>query len=115
MPSPIVVGLALREDDAAPLALACLLAEHSGAALALATACPREVPAPLPAPHYANAFLDQTADDLEAVARTLEGRETTRDARGLRLARGCAARAGGATRARRSSWAPRTAATPAAS
>ena len=78
MPSPIVVGLALREDDTAPLSLGCLLADHSGAALALATACPREVPAPLPAPHYANAYLDQTADDLKAVARTLEGHETTK-------------------------------------
>ena len=116
MPSPIVVGLALREDDSAPLALARLLAEHSGAPLALATACPREVPAPLPPPHYADALLDQTADDLEAVAKTLPEPRGDEDLRGLRPPSGRAARAGGGTPGGpRSSSAPRTAATPAAS
>jgi nucleotide-binding universal stress UspA family protein len=78
MPSPIIVGLALREDDASPLALARLLADRSDAPLTLACACPREVPAPLPPPHYAKALLDQTADALEAVAKTLPGGEATK-------------------------------------
>jgi nucleotide-binding universal stress UspA family protein len=77
MSSPIIVGLALREDDTAPLALGGLLADRSDAPLTLACACPREVPAPLPPPHYANAFLDQTGDALEAVAKTLPGGEAT--------------------------------------
>ena len=78
MPSPIIVGLALREDDTAPLSLARVMAEHSGAPLALASACPREVPAPLPPPHYATALLDQTAADLEAAAKTLPGHEAAK-------------------------------------
>ena len=78
MSSAIVVGLALREDDSAPLALARLLADRSGAPLTLACACPHEVPAPLPPPHYANALLDQTANALEAIANTLPGGQATK-------------------------------------
>ena len=36
MPEPIVVGVALRDDDAAPLALGQELARFTGAPLALA-------------------------------------------------------------------------------
>jgi hypothetical protein len=37
MPSPIVVGVALRHDDSAPLAVAPVLARLTGAPLALVT------------------------------------------------------------------------------
>ena len=40
MPSPIVVGVALREDDRAPIALAKVLARLAGAPLALVTSYP---------------------------------------------------------------------------
>jgi hypothetical protein len=38
MTAPIVIGLALRDDDAAPLALGRTLARLSGAPLALVSA-----------------------------------------------------------------------------
>ena len=40
---PIIVGLALREDDAAPISLARVLARVTGAPLTLATVVPVEV------------------------------------------------------------------------
>lgn len=71
MPSPILVGLALRDDDTAPLELARRLARLSGSPLALVTACPREVPAPMHAPAYAVAMREHAAERLNDVAGTI--------------------------------------------
>lgn len=46
MPSLIIVGLALRDDDSAPLALAYVLARLTGASLALVTAYAYGAPPP---------------------------------------------------------------------
>jgi len=73
MPSPIIVGLALRDDDAAPLALARRLADVSGCPLALVTACPREVPARMHAPTYAVAMREHAAAQLQTAAEGLRG------------------------------------------
>lgn len=80
MSSPIIVGLALRDDDAAPLALASRLADLTDAPLVLATALPREVPARFPTPEYSRAIREQTEKRLAAVARDLGARDgiTTR-------------------------------------
>lgn len=75
MTPPIIVGLALRDDDAAPLALARGLARLADAPLALATVLPREVPARFPTPEYAHAVQEQTLDRLGAVARDIGERE----------------------------------------
>ena len=114
MSSPIVVGLALREDDTAPLALARLLADRSGAPPALACACPREVPAPLPSPHYAKAFLDQTANALEAVANDVPGREPPKTHAAFGSRAGVLHALARSSTRPRSSSAPRTAAPSAA-
>jgi nucleotide-binding universal stress UspA family protein len=71
MPSPILVGLALREDDAAPLALARVLARLTGAPLALLTAVPHEAPGFIPAPEYVLAVQRDAAERLDAVAAPL--------------------------------------------
>ena len=71
MPSPIIVGLALRDDDAAPLGLARQLADLSGCGLALVSAYPRETPAPLPVPAYSLAIREHLASQLDAVANEL--------------------------------------------
>jgi nucleotide-binding universal stress UspA family protein len=73
MPSSIIVGLALRDDDSAPLALARLLSDLSGCGLALVTACPRETPTPLPVPAYTHEIHAHVEAQLEAVARGLRG------------------------------------------
>ena len=78
MSSPIIVGLALREDDEprwpSPACWRIAAARHSRSR----RACPARFLPPLPPPHYANALLDQTADALEAIAKTLPGGEATR-------------------------------------
>jgi nucleotide-binding universal stress UspA family protein len=71
MPSPIVVGVALRADDAAPLAFARRLAELGGTALVLATALPREAPARFPTPEYSHLIREQTAERLTAAAQQI--------------------------------------------
>jgi nucleotide-binding universal stress UspA family protein len=71
MTPPIIAGLALREDDAAPIALALSLARLGDAPLALATVLPREAPARFPTPEYARAIREQTGEQLVAVARGL--------------------------------------------
>jgi nucleotide-binding universal stress UspA family protein len=78
MPSPIIVGLALRDDDAAPLALAQRLAGLTDAPLVLATALPREAPARFPTPEYSHAIREQASEQLEAAARGLGADATTR-------------------------------------
>jgi nucleotide-binding universal stress UspA family protein len=71
MSSPIIVGVALRDDDAAPLALARRLAELGDVPLVLATALPREAPARFPTPDYSRAIREQTAERLAAAAEQL--------------------------------------------
>ena len=71
MSRPILVGLALREDDAAPVALACSLADISGAPLALATVFPYDVSTPIATVEYAKAMQDEARTRVEAVARSL--------------------------------------------
>ena len=56
MSRPVIVGLALREDDAAPIRLALTLAGLSGAPIALVHALPRETPGRLPVPEYTAAI-----------------------------------------------------------
>jgi nucleotide-binding universal stress UspA family protein len=75
MTPPIIVGLALRDDDAAPLALGRGLARLADAPLALATVLPREVPARFPTPEYAHAVQEQALDRLRTVARDLREHE----------------------------------------
>jgi nucleotide-binding universal stress UspA family protein len=71
MSAPIIVGLALRSDDSAPLALARRLARLTDSPLALVTTCPSEVPTPMPTPQYALALREDAQTRLDAVARTL--------------------------------------------
>ena len=71
--SPIIVGLARRDDDASPLALARRLAELSDAPLVLVNACLRDTPPPLSAPRFDAAVSDKAAEDLDSVARELDG------------------------------------------
>ncbi len=71
MPSPILVGLALREDDTAPLALGRMLARLTDEPLALLTALPHEAPGFIPAPEYALALQREAAERLDAVAAPL--------------------------------------------
>lgn len=56
MPSPIIVGVALRDDDGAPLALAEALARLTDAPLALVTSYP-----------YGGSPLFLTADTVAAM------------------------------------------------
>jgi nucleotide-binding universal stress UspA family protein len=76
MPSPIIAGLALRDDDAAPLALARRLCRLSGAPLVLATALPPEAPARFPTPEYARAVRADVSGRLEAIAGEIDGATT---------------------------------------
>jgi nucleotide-binding universal stress UspA family protein len=76
MASPIIVGLALRDDDAAPLALARQLSQLSGAPLVLAMVVPREAPARFPTPEYAQAIHEDASGKLEAVAAQFSGATT---------------------------------------
>ena len=73
MSNPIVVGVALRDDDHAPLALAHDLARFTGAPLALVHVYPSEPPSRLPSTAFeaemgerAMAALEQAAEPLGA-------------------------------------------------
>ena len=66
MSRPVIVGLALREDDAAPIRLALTLAGLSGAPIALVHALPRESPGRLPVPEYTAAIREAAQEKLRA-------------------------------------------------
>jgi nucleotide-binding universal stress UspA family protein len=69
MTNPIVVGVALRDDDDAPLALGHELARFTGAPLALAHVYPYDESTPMPAPAYADTL---RKDALSAIALAAE-------------------------------------------
>jgi nucleotide-binding universal stress UspA family protein len=71
MSRPILVGLALRKDDAAPVALARTLADISGAPIALATVFPYDVTTPIATIEYAKAMQNEARTRVEAVAQPL--------------------------------------------
>ena len=71
MSRPIVVGLALRDDDAAPLALGRIIARLLDAPLVLVTAYPPASAFPIASPDYAKALLDEARRALERVAAPL--------------------------------------------
>lgn len=71
MTRPIVVGVALREDDAAPLALAHVIGRVTGGPLALVHAYPYE-PLTVPAPEYEAALREQAEAGLAELAAGLE-------------------------------------------
>jgi len=74
---PIVVALAGRHDDAAPLALAVTFSALTGAPLALATACPVD-PLAAPPPSCVPEITAATKARLEEAAATLpNGTEVT--------------------------------------
>ena len=75
MPGPVVVGLALDDRDAAPLALGRLLARLSGCALALVHAYPYE-PLTVPLPEYEDRLRD---DSLARLRRAAAGLDTGPD------------------------------------
>ena len=72
MPGPIVVGLALDDRDAAPLALGGLLARVSGGSLALVHAYPYE-PLTVPLPEYEDELRDDSVARLRRAAERLGG------------------------------------------
>jgi nucleotide-binding universal stress UspA family protein len=72
--APIVIGLALRDDDAAPLALGSRLAELTGAPLALVSAFMHEPELPRPIPELDTVLLDETQAVLEERADSLRDR-----------------------------------------
>ena len=74
MSAPIVIGLALREDDAAPLALGTQLAQLTGAPLALASAFMHEPGLPQPVPELDAVLLSETEAALEEHAESLRDR-----------------------------------------
>ena len=78
MSGPIVVGLALDDGDAAPLALGRLLARLSGGSLALVHAYPYE-PLTVPLAEYERELRDDSLARLDGVAAQLgpEDRVTT--------------------------------------
>ena len=64
---PVLVALARRPDDAAPLALGAVLARLTGAPLALVTACPVDSLVP-PPPSYVSEVTEAGKAALEAAA-----------------------------------------------
>ena len=86
MSRPILVGLALRDDDAAPLALAQRLATISGAPLALATVLSLDSITPVATVDYVRAMQDGARTAVDKVAATLPGgfQVTTHLAQGSR-------------------------------
>jgi nucleotide-binding universal stress UspA family protein len=72
MPGPIVVGLALDDRDAAPMALGRLLARVSGGSLALVHAYPYE-PLTVPLPEYEDELRDNSLAALRRAAEHLGG------------------------------------------
>jgi nucleotide-binding universal stress UspA family protein len=82
MTAPIVIGLALRDDDAAPLALGTRLARLTGAPIALASAYMHEPGLPQPVPELDAVLLSETQAALEERAESLrDGYEVTAHAR----------------------------------
>ncbi len=71
MNRPIVVGLALRDDDSAPLDLATALARLAGAPLVLVSAYPCDPRVVTITPEYLTAVAEDTRARLERVAATL--------------------------------------------
>lgn len=76
MTNPIIVGLALREDDAAPLAVARTIARLTGAPLELVMAIPCEAYAPIASPDYARSLRTETERRLGEVADGLRADHT---------------------------------------
>ena len=74
MTAPIVIGLALREDDAAPLALGTRLAQLTGAPLALVSAYMHEPGLPQPVPELDAVLFSETQGALEEHAESLRDR-----------------------------------------
>lgn len=70
---PIVVGVALRDDDHAPLALARDLARFTGAPLALVHVYPYEPPSAFPTPAYTSELRQRARAGLEEPAARLRG------------------------------------------
>jgi hypothetical protein len=70
MPSPIIVGVALRDDDSAPLALAHRLARLTAAPLALVTSYPYDESPPFVASEGLAAMREQAELALEPLAAT---------------------------------------------
>ena len=71
MTRPILVGLALRDDDSAPLALARALARIAGAPLALTSVHPLDALTPIATVDYAKALQHAARERLDAVAAPL--------------------------------------------
>ena len=71
MSRPVIVGLALREDDAAPIRLGLTLAGLSGAPIVLVHALPREAPGRVPVPEYTAAIRESAQDKLRAAVAAL--------------------------------------------
>jgi nucleotide-binding universal stress UspA family protein len=71
MTDPIVVGVALREDDSAPIALGSRLATLTGAPLALVHGHHYEPPSAVPTPEFTSAVREQALAALERVAEPL--------------------------------------------
>ena len=71
MSRPIIIGLALREDDAAPIALGRTVARLTDAPLVLATAYPPGSLYPIADPEYARALTGDARRALESVAAPL--------------------------------------------
>jgi nucleotide-binding universal stress UspA family protein len=70
---PIVVGVALRDDDHAPLALARELSRFTGAPLALVHVYPCEHPSAFPTPAYTAELRQRAHAGLEEAAARLRG------------------------------------------
>ena len=71
MSSPIIVGLALREDDAAPLDLAQTLSGLDASPLVLAHAIRPDLPGPIPIAEYQTIVHRERAQKLAEVAARL--------------------------------------------
>jgi nucleotide-binding universal stress UspA family protein len=71
MSRPVIVGLALREDDPAPIRLGLALAGLSGAPIVLVHALPREAPGRLPVPEYTAMMREAAQDKLRAAVDAL--------------------------------------------
>jgi nucleotide-binding universal stress UspA family protein len=71
MTEPIVVGVALRDDDSAPLALGRELAAFLGAPLALVNVFPYEPVPPMPSAEYEATLREAALEGLERTAEPL--------------------------------------------
>jgi nucleotide-binding universal stress UspA family protein len=71
MTGPIVVGVALRDDDSAPIALGRQLARLTGVPLTLVHGYPYQAPAAIPTPEYYSAVRERALAALERVAAPL--------------------------------------------